>query len=179
MGVKLLQKAWDEIELKYFEGRSALSLANEYGVSEGAVRKRLKGKKQDRVEDAATKVVQARMAVAALPEALRVQVDELADTRMRITESMCRSSELAAKTAHRLTHIANLQASKLDEEKIDTESVKLVHGLMETANKAAYQPIELLKASKGTEQPPEAPPPTIDVTKLSSATRRELLESRV
>lgn len=149
MGVKLDQKTWDAIELAYFGGQSANSLAKQYGISEAGIRKRLKGKKADKVENAVAKVVEARKAVAALPEVLRVQVDTLADTRMQIIEMTAKSAELAAKTAYRMTHIANIQSAKLDEENPDAETARMVHGLMETANKAAYQPLELLKAHKG------------------------------
>lgn len=179
MGVKLDQKTWDAIEVAYFKGQSANSLAKEYGVSEAGIRKRLKGKKADKVEDAVVKVVEARKAVEALPAILRPYVDTLAESRMRIIEAMAQSGELAAKTALRMSQIANLQASKLDEESPDKTATQLVHGLMETANKAAYQPLELLKASKGADTPQdESPKTTLDVAALSSTTRRELLEAR-
>ena len=155
---KLDQKTWDEIEIALLGGQSANSLAKQYGITEGAIRYRFKHKKAALVEHAVVKVVEARQAVAALPESLRVQVDTLAETRLQIIEMTARSAELAAKTAYRMTHIANLQSAKLDEENPDKETARMVHGLMETANKAAMQPLELLKASKGVESPKDDAP---------------------
>lgn len=151
----LTQKDWDNIELAYFGGQSMNSLAKKYGVSEGTIRHRLKGKKLSKVENAATKVVEARLAVSELPEALRLKVDTIADARMRILEAMAMSCELGAKTAYKLSQIANIKASKLDDESPDVDEIKMVHGLMETSNKAAYQSLEVMKATKGMEQQQE------------------------
>lgn len=150
MANKLTADQWLDIETRLFKGEaSAYALAKEYRISEGTIRARLNPKKRELVEAAVTKLVEAKKAIAELPPSIQPHVDTLAETRIRISESLARSSELAAKTAHRLTAIANIQTDKLDEQEPDKETAKLVHGLLETANKAAWQPLELLKASKG------------------------------
>ncbi len=151
MGVKLDQKSWDAIEVAYFKGQSANSLAKEYGVSEAAIRKRLKGKKADKVEDAVVKVVEARKAVEALPAILRPHVDSLAEARLEITELQIKSSTIQSQNNLALVNMVKEMLATIDPADPDKDILRFVHGLIETANKAAWQPLELLKASKGME----------------------------
>jgi len=129
-------------------GETMRALAREFEINEGTIRARFGQIKHIKVHDAAMKVVEARKAVESLPVALRVQVNPLADVLQSISNMAAQSAELAAKTSFRMSHIANLQASKVDEQNPDPELLRMVHGLTETANKAAYQPLELLKANK-------------------------------
>lgn len=145
---KLTPQEWIELEKRALAGESNRSLAKAYGIGEATIRDRLGQVKQIKVHDAAVKVVEARKAIESLPPAMRVQVNPLADVLQSISNMAAQSAELAAKTSYRMSHIANLQASKVDEQNPDPELLRMVHGLTETANKAAYQPLELLKANK-------------------------------
>jgi LacI family transcriptional regulator len=79
----------------------------------------------------------------------RVSEDQaLADALQEISYMTAQSAQLAAQTAFRMSRIANIQANKLNDEAPDIETTKLIHGLTETSNKAAYQPLELLKVNK-------------------------------
>lgn len=144
---KLNRQQWADIERRLLEGESGLSLSKEYGISEGTIRYKFPKKRED-MEKAVNATVEARLAVAKLPPSLRLQVEPLADVRMRIIDMQSRSALLAAQTAYKMTQIANTQAEKIDEHKPDLELARVVHGFIETANKAAYQPVELIKASK-------------------------------
>jgi hypothetical protein len=42
-----------------------------------------------------------------------------------------------------------MKLSTIDENDPDQDDMRLVHGIIETSNKAAWQPLELLKASRG------------------------------
>lgn len=145
---RLTQAEWATLEKRLMAGESARSLAREYGNTEAAIRHRFGQVKKIKVEDAAMKLVEARQAIESIPPTLRPQVNALADTLQQISEMAARSAELAARTAYRMSHIANVQASKLDEENPDVETARMVAGFTDTANKAAYQPLELMKANK-------------------------------
>lgn len=163
MANKLTAEQWSDIETRLYRGdASANALAKEYKISEGTIRARLNPKKREMVEVAVTKLVQAKMAIAELPTSIQPHIDSMAETKMRTIQTMSLSAELAAKTAYKMTAIANLQASTIDEESPSTETARLVHGLMETANKAAWQPLELLKAAKNAtdEEPATGPMPS-------------------
>lgn len=145
---KLTPQEWIELERRAFAGESNRALAKSFGIGEATIRDRLGQVKRIQVHDAAVKVVEARQAVESLPVSMRAQVNPLADVLQSISHMAAQSAELAAKTAFRMSHIANLQASKVDEQSPDPDLLRMVHGLTETANKAAYQPLELLKANK-------------------------------
>lgn len=129
-------------------GEGGRALAREYGIGEGTIRSRFGQVKKVKINEAAVKLVEARRAIDALPPMLRPQANALADTMQQISEMVAQSAELAARTAYRMSHIANVQAAKLDDERPDLDTARLVAGFTETANKAAYQPLELMKANK-------------------------------
>lgn len=145
---RLTQAEWATLEKRIMAGESGRALAREYNIGEATIRSRLGQVKKIKIEDAAMKLVEARQAIESLPPTLRPQVNALADTLQQISEMAARSAELAARTAYRMSHIANVQASKLDEENPDVETARMVAGFTDTANKAAYQPLELMKANK-------------------------------
>ena len=145
---RLTQAEWATLEKRLMAGESARSLAREYGNTEAAIRHRFGQVKKIKINDAAVKLVEARQAIESLPPTLRPQVNALADTLQQISEMAARSAELAARTAYRMSHIANVQASKLDEENPDVETARMVAGFTDTANKAFHQPMELMKAHK-------------------------------
>jgi len=150
MAKKLTADQWVDIETRLFKGEAtAYALAKEYGISEGTIRARVNPKKRGMVNEAVTKLVEAKMAIAELPPSLQPHIDTMAETAIRTKQTLGLMSELNAKTGHKMAYIANLQSSKIDENAPDPDTVRLVHGLIETANKAAWQPLELLKASKG------------------------------
>ena len=162
------------------EGKSIRSIADEYGVDEGTIRKRLGSVKTIKIEAAATAINAARDALEVLPPALQCRAVALADVWQEISRSMAQSAELKAKTDFRLASIANLHASQLDDEAPDPEKIKLIHALTETGNKAAWLPMELLKANKDQlgRNSDAQPVTTIDPTKLSDEALRELIRAR-
>lgn len=175
---KLSPEQWDEIERRAMRGEVVLKIAQEFGITEGGIRRRMKPKKQKALDVVVAKVVEARQAVAGLHPSLKPLVEPLADVRMEIIEMTAQSARKAAQTAYLMTNMANTHAEKIDEHAPDAEMVKMVHALTETANKAAYQPLELLKASKEMANTTPEEPTTIDPAKLSSEARRELLEAK-
>lgn len=187
MAYKILSDAERaEINRRLDAGDAIPRLAKEFGVSYNTIKNQKASATSPKVIKTATAIVESRKAqdtVAIMLSTLTPTQQEaaitLADAIPLILPNSVNAAVLNAKTSHRMAYIANLQASKLDEENPDLETAKLVHGLLDTANKAAYQPLELIKANKGGPVvSDETPLATLDVTRLSSAARRELLEAR-
>lgn len=174
---RLSPQDWVELEKAAYAGESNSELARKYGITEGAIRKRLGSVANVKVERAAKKIVEMRDELELLPPALQIRAYCIADALTEISKAMTMSAELGAKTAHRLTAIANLHASKLDDSAPDADKLRMIHGLTETANKAAYQPVELIKAIKGsllTINPEDVLPKKINLSLLSTETLKEL-----
>ncbi len=175
---RLTPQQWLELSQEATTGVSGSDLARKYGISESAVRKRLGSISTIKVDRAAKKIVEMRQELDLLPPALQIRAYSIADSLTEISKAMTMSAELGAITAHRLTSIANLHASNLDDSSPDPDKLRMIHGLTETANKAAYQPVELIKAIKGSviDKPEEVK--TIDTTKISSEALHEVLAAR-
>jgi len=177
---RLTEKEWTELTIRAQAGESMRSLGREYGISEGSVRKRLGSVQTHRVERAAKSIVAMRTELETLPPLLQLQAYSVADALTEISKSMTYAALAGAKTSEKLTAIANNHAMLLDEHEPDPDKLRMIHGLTETANKAAYQPVELLKAVKGSIAPDATVDPvaTIDPAKVSSAAIHELIAAR-
>lgn len=177
---KIASIQWLEIDALLQKGESTNSVAAKYGITEGAIRKHFGPIKKDKVERTAAKIFEARVAKNGLPAVLQVKAESLADKLEILSRVMAQSAELSSKTALRMAALANAQAQLIDDSEPDAESIRAIHALTDTSNKAAYQGLELLKANKDmmTQSVESETVATIDPTKLSSQTRRELLEAR-
>jgi hypothetical protein len=179
MAKKLTAQQWLEIETRLATGEAtAYALAKEYGVVEGTIRARFKNKSAKRFDDAVSKVIEAKMAVRELPPILQVKADVIADQKIDAMDRMTQTTSKLLNVAGKLAEIADIQTDLVDPNYPDKEQLKLIHGILETSNKAAYQPLELMKAMRGREEPEEQKPTTIDPAALSPETRRELLRIR-
>ena len=176
---RLTQKEWTELEHAAYSGTSNSELARRFGISEGAVRKRIGSRKAIKVERAAAKIVEMRHELDLLPPELQIRAFCVADALTNISRNLTLSAELVSKTSHRLAAMAEHHASTIDNAKPNPDTLRLVHGLIETSNKAATQPIELLKAVKGSivDQTPEEVQ-TVDPEKISSGALHEVLAAR-
>lgn len=178
MATKLTRDQWNDIERRLLEGERGFALAKEYGVSEGTIRYRFP-KKREELDNAVDAVIQARTAVAKLPKSLQLRVANLADVKMQIIDMQSRSALLAAQTAYKMTQIANTQADKIDEHAPDLDTARVVHGFLETAKVASFQPIELMKVAKDA-QPDVVDAeevPKIDPSKLSNVALAEIMQA--
>lgn len=176
---KLTPDQWMEIDTRLQAGEIGMNIAKEYGITEGAIRHHFGPLKKNKVEAVAAKIVEARRARDELPPMLQIKADSLADRMHAMSLVMAQSAELSAKTAMRLASLANLQAQKLDDAEPDANTVRAVHALTDTSNKASWQPLELLKASKAAQaqdEPEEAP--TIDMSQLSTEALTEIVRAK-
>lgn len=180
---KLTEKQWQEIDARLLKGEPGRSLAREYDVSEAAIRKRFGAHKQ--IKAVANQLVAAEMALEALPLGARVSARTLADDLKEISSHLAGAARYGAATAHRLSGIAHAQVVLIDDADplgVDSiETLKGISALTKLANDSSVIPINLLNANKDsvkiinnvTEQGS-----TLDTSKLSSSTMKELLAAR-
>lgn len=164
-------------------GESAANLSREYGISQAAISVRV-SKVSKLVTEAAHKLADAQTTIAALPVAQQYAAVNLADKLRSISNSIASAADLGAKTAHRLHSLANSEVNKVDDaDPLNPESMEALKGvsvLTKLANDSSHIALNLLNANKGNGvmTGDETPLATLDVTRLSSAARRELLEAR-
>ena len=180
---KLTEKQWQEIDARLLKGEPGRSLAREYDVSEAAIRKRFGAHKQ--IKAVANQLVAAEMALEALPLGAQVSARTLADDLKEISSHLAGAARYGAATAHRLSGIAHAQVALIDDADplgVDSiETLKGISALTKLANDSSVIPINLLNANKDsvkiinnvTEQGS-----TLDTSKLSSSTMKELLAAR-
>lgn len=175
---RLSLSEWLEVDKKLIEGVGSSAIAREYGVSEGVIRKRQRSNTSSGLDIGSRRIVEMRIEersiIDPLPVVLQKRMYSMVDTQLEIIRNLSLSSELGSKTSHRLASIANLHASKLDDETPDPESLKMIHALTETANKAAYQPIEVMKAMKSSMPAVDVDPRRFDPSKMSDSALKEL-----
>ena len=180
---KLTEKQWQEIDARLLKGEPGRSLAREYDVSEAAIRKRFGAHKQ--IKAVANQLVAAEMALEALPLGAQVSARTLADDLKEISSHLAGAARYGAATAHRLSGIAHSQVALIDDAdplgEASIETLKGISALTKLANDSSVIPINLLNANKDsvkiinnvTEQGS-----TLDTSKLSSSTMKELLAAR-
>jgi hypothetical protein len=176
---KLTPDQWLEIDIRLQAGESGMTICKEYGITEGAIRHHFGPLKKDKVERVAAKIVEARRARDELPPMLQIKADSLADRMHAMSMVMAQSAELSAKTAMRLASLANTQAQKLDDADPDANTVRAVHALTDTSNKASWQPMELLKVAKTAQaQEPDDDEPGIDASSMSTEALAEVMAAK-
>lgn len=162
---KLTDAQWTDIERRLLEGESRRSLANEFGISEGAIRQRLSTQVEE-IKELAKTIVTVEERVKALPIGSQITTHSLAAKLRAISTSLASAAELGAATAHRLSALANSEVCKVDDANPlgSVESLKGVSALTRLANDSANIALNLLSANKeavkriGEPDPEDGPP---------------------
>lgn len=148
---KLNEKQWAEIEKRSLAGESGRRLAEEFGVSEGAIRKKI-GTQVRTIKVVANQLVDAKMALKELPISAQISAQNLADELMAISMHLASTAKYNAATAHRMAGIANAKAAEIDDAAPLTDesraALKDVGVLVAMSNTASEVPLGLLKANK-------------------------------
>jgi hypothetical protein len=187
---KLTEAQWAEVERRVLHGETARALGREFGVSEGAIRQRFGvstrvSTQSTQVQETARKIADANTALAALPPTQRPAALSLAEKLQNISESLASAAALGAATSHRLSALANVEVSKIDDAKVlSAESMDAMRGvaaLTKLANESSNIAINLLSANKDRmkEPPPPEDLPTIDPAKLSNSALEEIMGARI
>lgn len=150
---KLTEKQWTEIERRVppAGNESIRSVAKEYGVSEGVIRKRVKTHTKP-INALANQLAAAEMELEKLPLSTQCKVRTLADSLKGISENLAGAAEYGAMTAHKLAKVAHIQAAKISEHENDPvrpDDLKGIAALTNLANQASNIGIGLIAATKG------------------------------
>ena len=134
---KLTEKQWEEIERRLLDGEPGRQVAEEFGINESAIRKRL-GAQIKKIKNVANQIVEAETSCAKLPFAAQIRARTLADRLKSISEHLAGAAEYGAATSHRLSGIANAQVAKIDDidplNEKSLESLKGIAALTKLAN---------------------------------------------
>ena len=132
------------------------------------------------VREIAESIANVQTKLATLPVAQQYAAMSMAEKIRSIGNSLASAAELGAKTALRLHSLANSEVNKVDD--VDplgnVEVLKGVSALTKLANDSSALALGLMSGNKAQPMVDDVPMATLDVTKLSSAARRELLEAR-
>lgn len=147
----LSDKQWGEIERRSIAGESGRKLAAEFGITEGAIRKRLGAQVKD-IKSVANQIVETNRALKALPIGAQISAQSLAEELMAISMHLASTAKYNAATAHRMAGIANAKAAEIDDAAPLTDesraALKDVGVLVAMSNIASEVPLGLLKANK-------------------------------
>lgn len=147
----LNEKQWAEVERRSIAGESGRKLAAEFGITEGAIRKRL-GTQVKQIKIVANQIVETNRALKALPIGAQISAQTLAEELMAVSMHLASTAKFNAATAHRVAGIANAKAAEIDDAApLDDESraaLRDVAVLVDMSNKASEVPLGLLKANK-------------------------------
>lgn len=175
---KLTDKQWSAIEAKLLEGVSRRSLAEKYGVSETAIRKRF-GSHIEQIKAVANQVVTAERAVQSLPVSSQVSVANYASKLRALSDHLLGAATFGAATSRRLNGIANAKVQEIDDAApLSAESLEALKGvaiLTKIANESAQIGLNLLSANKeaikdmNQDQRPQPQRITVEIVDASDA----------
>jgi hypothetical protein len=148
---KLTESQWEQIRVRLLEGESGRSLAEEFGVSETAIRKKVSSQVAE-IKNVANQIANAQTALSKLPVSSQISAQTLAQRLMSISNHLASAADYGAATAHRLAGIAHMKAAEIDDgAPLTEEGVQTLKGiavLSRMANEASDIGMNLLKANK-------------------------------
>lgn len=163
---KLTEDQWSQIRTRLLEGESGRALAEEFGVSETAIRKRVSSQVSE-IKTVANQIASAQTALSKLPISSQISAQTLAQRLLSISSHLASAADYGAATAHRLAGIAHMKAAEIDDSAPLTEegvqTLKGIAALSRMANEASEIGVNLLKANKDKAlDEPEKPTMTLD-----------------
>ena len=159
---KLTPDQWAEIEKRLLDGEGVRALAAEFKVSPTAISKS-KSKQVEEVKAVANQIVETESRLQRLPVTSQIFAQSYAAKLRSVQGTMLAVAENGAKTALRLTSLANEQVQKIDDAAPlgNAETLKGITVLCEMANRAAFVPMGLMAANKESVKLNDEP---IDIT---------------
>lgn len=157
MRKKLTELDWRAIESRVNLGaESYRTIAKDYGITEGAIRKRFPNRNRD-IKEVATNLANAEMALERLPLRSQTAARTLADDLKEITSHLCGAAKYGAMTAHRLNGIAQSQVELIDDSSPfgDMTTLQSIAVLNKMSNVAGDLGVRILAANKDLSKPSE------------------------
>lgn len=182
---KLTEKQWAQIKDRLLKGDAIGAVAKDFKIGRTTITDRFPGGLKS-LKELANQIVSVDSVFAALPVSDRVSVTSLVEELKAISGHLASAARFGSATAHRLAGIAHNQVQLLDDaEPLGEESMDALKGiavLTRMSNDASVIGINLLNANKESvkiiNNAPQTMARTIDPSKLSDATIKELLASR-
>ena len=143
---KLTDKQWGEIGRRLTNGEGVNELAREYKVNKAAISRRF-SQQTEMLRNLANTIVTADRTLESLPVAQQSCVMNLVDQLKGIQNDYAKAAGAGAKTAAHLAGIAQRKAEKLGDD-VETEALRPIAALAETANKSAAMASNLIAANK-------------------------------
>lgn len=148
---KLTEAQWEEIRKRLLAGEKAADLSREYGVSKTRISERV-SKRVENIKTVANQIVAAEVSLRSLPVSEQNDALSLADDLKSISRHLAGAGRFGAATAHRLSGIAHMKVSEIDDAKpLDNESLSALKGiavLTRMANESSEIGLNLLRANK-------------------------------
>lgn len=148
---KLTDKQWNEVEKRVLSGESVRKIAGEFKIAEGAIRQRVKTHTKP-IKELANQMARVEAEFERLPLSTQVKVRTLADDLKGISQHLASAANYGAMTAHRLSAIAHVESSKIDDTAPleNIEALKGISALNKMANEAAGIGLNLIRANQDT-----------------------------
>lgn len=150
-------------------GEKNRRLADEFGITEAAIRKRF-GAQAKQIKAVANQLVEAEQNFRALPVSAQIQTKELFHSLLEVSNHLLGAAKFGASTAHRLAGIANAKVAEIPDGELDAPAIKSLQEiavLTKTANEASTIGINLIKANKEAVDEMSKPPADNKVKTLS------------
>lgn len=139
------QKA--DIQKRLASGETQRAIAKEFGVSNGTVAALFVGRSTT-IKTLANTIATVESQVELLSISEQVIVRSMADQIKAMQIDYTRGASTGLQTAAKLHEIAKRKVEKLDPSMVETEDLRVVAALTDTANKAAAMGTNLLNANK-------------------------------
>ena len=140
----LTVKQWNNIEVRFYADESASSLASEYGVTEGAIRKKY-GTKKKQAKELANQIVGVETELNKYDFGTKCLARTFADKMLALQELAGDIAYSGMRTAKRISEAAKTKAEKLtDEELHDPDTMRALMASGIAANTHAKTGMDIL-----------------------------------
>ena len=161
---KLTEQQWSEIARRFADGEASNALGAEFGVSGQRIRQKFGDAGKERIEAAAVQVAETYRVLAQLPARERVEALNIADGMVNVRAHLLQAAEYGARTANRMSYLAEKSARAINEDAVSLEDVSMVGGLMRTANISGEIGLKLITSKETTTNPVGTVPEPVTVT---------------
>lgn len=164
---KLTDMVWAEIGRRYANREPGRKLADEFKVSEAAIRKRF-GSQRAQIISAATILASTEQVIETMPRSAQMSVRALADQLKSITTNVARAAQAGSETAALLNEHALKRAKDVmrkeakDGHLVDSGVRDDLTDLQIMANRALGPSVRLLIAGQGKDDPGEDKPQSLE-----------------
>ena len=149
---KLTEHQREEAIRRAAKGDSVSSIARDMGVHHSQI-SRIVSHKVEKITSLATTLANTEVEISRMGRAEQIAVRSMADRMKSIQTSYAETADNGARTAAHLSRLARAKAERLDEN-AETEDLRAVAALAETANKALDPASKMIAANKGASDSP-------------------------